>query len=419
MDSARGLVPAKVFDRGRLAWLADWLAVVLAISLPWSTSLTGIFAALWLIAVIPTLDAAAIRREVTSLAGGLPVLLWLLGVVGMLWADVPWNERLAGLSSFHKLLFIPLLLAHFRGSNRGKEVLLGFLASCTVLLAVSFLWWPEWVWWRVRSPGIPVKDYISQSAMFTICIFALLYGAADVWREGRRWLALALIWLALVFLANILSLATSRTALVVIPILLLTFGIVRFRWKGAVGSMAALCVVGAVAWPSAPYLQERVVNLFDEIRQYRSDGQSTSAGERLEFWSKSVGFIAAAPVIGHGTGSIPDQFRRTATGDAGMAALRPDNPHNQTLAVAIQLGLLGTIALWAMWIAHLMLFRRPSGLAAWVGLVIVGQNVIGSLFNSHLYDFTHGWLYVVGVGIAGGLVLANPQAASPESNSPA
>jgi hypothetical protein len=101
-----------------------------------------------------------------------------------------------------------------------------------------------------------------------------------------------------------------------------------------------------------------------------------------------------------------------------MAALRADNPHNQTFAVAIQLGLLGAVALWAMWLAHLMLLCRPSGLAAWVGLVVVGQNVIGSLFNSHLFDFTHGWLYVVGVGIAGGLTLANASRPAPESKPP-
>jgi hypothetical protein len=68
------------------------------------------------------------------------------------------------------------------------------------------------------------------------------------------------------------------------------------------------------------------------------------------------------------------------------------------------LGAVGAIALWAMWLSHLMLFRG-SGLAAWVGLVVVAQNVIGSLFNSHLFDFTHGWAYVVGIGIAGGTVL--------------
>jgi hypothetical protein len=34
--------------------------------LPWSTSATGICIILWLVALLPTLDGAAIRREVTG-----------------------------------------------------------------------------------------------------------------------------------------------------------------------------------------------------------------------------------------------------------------------------------------------------------------------------------------------------------------
>ena len=61
------------FDRVRLARLADWLAVAVAASLPWSTSATGILVALWLLALIPTLNWDDIRRELATPAGGLPV----------------------------------------------------------------------------------------------------------------------------------------------------------------------------------------------------------------------------------------------------------------------------------------------------------------------------------------------------------
>ena len=90
-------------DDGLLTRLADWLVVVIAIVLPWSTSATAICIVAWLLVLLPTLDLASIRREVESAAGGLPVLLWCLGVVGMLWADVSWTERLHGLGSFHRL----------------------------------------------------------------------------------------------------------------------------------------------------------------------------------------------------------------------------------------------------------------------------------------------------------------------------
>ena len=61
------------------ARVADGLAVALAVSLPWSTSATGILAVLWLLVLVPTLDRAALRRVLTTPAGGLPVLLWALG----------------------------------------------------------------------------------------------------------------------------------------------------------------------------------------------------------------------------------------------------------------------------------------------------------------------------------------------------
>ena len=57
-----------------------------------------------------------------------------------------------------------------------------------------------------------------------------------------------------------------------------------------------------------------------------------------------------------------------------------------------------------MWLAHLLLFRG-DGLVAWIGLLVVVQNIFSSLFNSHLFDFHEGWMYVLGVGVAGGMVL--------------
>jgi len=74
------------------------------------------------------------------------------------------------------------------------------------------------------------------------------------------------------------------------------------------------------------------------------------------------------------------------------------------VAVAIKLGLVGAAVLVAMWIAHIMLLRG-TGLTEWTGLVVVMPNVVASRFNSHLFDFTQAWLYVFGVGVAGGMAL--------------
>jgi hypothetical protein len=400
---------SRALVRARLDLVAAWLAVGAVAALPWSTSISQILIVVWLVALIPTLDVAVLRREVQSPAGGLPVLLWLLGLIGMLWADIPWAERFAGLGGFNKLLLIPLVLAQFRRSGRGHLVLYGFLASCVALLIASFVTWFPAFQVAGKAPGIPVRDYIAQSTEFLICAFALLSVAFEACRTRSWILASGAALLAALFVADILMIATGRTGLVVVALLLVIFGFRLLGWKGIIAGCVAAVVLGAVGWTASPFLRERVMQSITETQGFQTSNEPSPTGQRLELWKRSLGFIMAAPVIGHGTGSIPDQFRRSAVGD-GLSGLHANNPHSQVFAVAIQIGFVGVAVLLAMWLAHLMLFTG-SGLVPWIGIVIVVQNVISAQFNSHLFDSFHGWLYVFGFGVVGGMALR--QAASP------
>jgi O-antigen ligase len=160
----------------------------------------------------------------------------------------------------------------------------------------------------------------------------------------------------------------------------------------------------AVAWPTSPPLRARVTELFDVILDHRPQAISSPVEQRIEFWQKSLVIISQAPIFGHGTGSIRRQFDLLAAGHTGMAGLASANPHNQILATAIQLGLVGAVLLLAMWVAHLLFFFAPS-LPAGIALAVVVQNVIGSQFNSSLFDFTQGWMYVLGIGVLGGMIV--------------
>jgi len=400
--SLEGAIVKEAARAPRLGQIADGLVTAVAVSLPWSTSATAILIVLWLIALVPTLDVGSVRREVLSAAGGLPVLLWLLAAIGMLWADVSWSERVAGLSGFHKLLCIPLLLAQFRRSPQARWAIIGFLASSIALLVLSWtLVLTPGLTWRGKELGVPVKNYIMQSAEFAICAFGLIGKAAARWR-ARTWLVPVLLLVAAAFLANIVYVSTARTTLVVLLAMLVLFGVRQFGWRGAVGTAVIGAVLAGVVWVSSPYLRQRVSAAVEEARAYGAHNVNTPVGLRLEYWKNSLAFIAEAPVIGHGTGTIPMLFRRDATPDT-TPALITTNPHSQILATATELGLVGAIALLAMWIAHLALFRAGTPVA-WIGLLIVTYNIVSSLFNSHLFDFGQGWLYVLGVGVTGGAV---------------
>jgi O-antigen ligase len=394
--------------RDPAAWTltVDVLAVLVAVVLPWSTSGVAIFMVLWFLALIPTLDPRALLRTITRFAGALPLAFFALAVVGMLWADSPWPARLHGVNPVAKLLAVPFLLYHFERSQRATWVFAAFLISCALLMALSWivLFAPEFKVAATASPGVPVKNYIDQSQEFVLCLFALAPLVLSLFDKRRFALAAACTGLMLGFFANMMFVVSARTALVYIPVLLGLFGMRYLNRRAMVLLFAGAVVTAALVWTTSPYLRDRVEAVELEYQNYHEKNAASSTGLRLEYWRKSLRFFANAPIFGNGTGSTKQLFERDATGESGASADVIGNPHNQTLNVAVQWGLLGCVVLYAMWFCHLLLFRGTS-LSSWIGLLVVVQNVVSSLLNSHLFDFHEGWMYVLGVGVAGGVAL--------------
>lgn len=394
--------------RNTAAWTkaADVAVVLMAASLPWSTSLVAIFAVIWILLLIPTVELRDFAETLKRPACALPFLFFALAVIGTLWAaDIPWAARLQGINPVAKLLAIPVLIYHFERSGRGLWVFVAFLASCSLVMVVSWLTFadPRFVFDQTKIPGVPVKNYISQSQEFALCAFGAAGAALMVLRERRMALAAFLIFLAILFIANMVFVVSSRTVLVCIPVLLAVFAVRHFGKGGALALLAVAALLTAFVWNASSHLRDRINNVSLEYKAYKEQNQASSTGMRLEFWRKSIKFVEGAPLIGNGTGATKTLFERDAIGRTGVSSEIIGNPHNQTLNAAVQWGVLGCIVLYAMWLSHFALFRG-AGLAAWIGLIAVVQNVVSSLFNSHIFDFVEGWIYVLAVGIAGGMV---------------
>jgi O-antigen ligase len=403
--------PALPIWRDPAAWAktADIVAVLIALALPWSTSLVGIFAMIWLIVVAPTLDFKHFLESLRRPICALPIALFALAVVGTLWSDANWGARLYAIGPTAKLLMLPLLFYHFERSTRGMWVFIAFLVSCTLLMAVSwivafdpgFTLKPQ----ADATRGIFVKNYIDQSQEFVLCAVALAYPIVMLLREKRIGLAALLTAIALGFVVNMALVVVSRTALVTMPIMLAVFAALHLKWRSNVAILCAAVLLAGLAWVISPQLRWTATTFVRDYQIYKERNQPTSIGMRLEFWQKSLRFFAEAPILGHGTGSTRGLFEQAATGPKVLAGGQViGNPHNQTLNVAVQWGIVGVIILYAMWWFHLLLFRG-DGVVPWIGLLVVVQNVFTSLFNSHLFDFHEGWMYVLGVGVAGGMTL--------------
>jgi hypothetical protein len=217
--------------------------------------------------------------------------------------------------------------------------------------------------------------------------------------------AFLFIAIAALFLANFLLVPVfSRIILAIAPVLAVLLGWRLSRWRGVLGAFVLAAALSVAFWFSSPSLRAHVYHSLDEFREYSTGNTATSIGRHVAFLKESLSIISSAPLIGHGTGSIAEEFRQVTSGKVGAAAVPTVNPHNQTFAVAIQIGLIGAIVLWSMWIFHIRLFVG-QGFVAWLGTVVVVENIISSTVHSHLFYFANGWLYVFGVGVLGGMVL--------------
>lgn len=383
------------------------LTTLIALSLPWSTSLVGIFAIAWLLAMVPTIDPRRFTAILKSPACIAPAGFFLLAAAGTFWSDAPLHTKLQALGSTTKFLILPLLIYHFERSAGGRQVFVAFLASCTMLLAMSWLVipFPQLTLKPVVEYGIPVKNYIDQSQEFALCAAGLLWPLLNLIRQNRYWAALATGALALSFFVNLAYVVSSRTALVSLPIMVLAFAFTQLNRRELIAAVVSTCSLAAVALLTSPSLYQRLANLTREYSLYEANNESTSVGLRLEFWRKSVVFFSSSPILGHGTGSIAGLFDAAARGQTGASAAVISNPHNQILNVAIQWGGVGVLTLLGMWFVHFSMFRG-AGFVSHIGLLVVVQNFTSSLFNSHLFDFHEGWMYVLGVGAAGGTLLA-------------
>ena len=114
---------------------------------------------------------------------------------------------------------------------------------------------------------MPVKDYIVQSAhLRDLRVRADSARRPSCGARAARVALLLALLLAAAFIANIVYVATARTTLVVMAVLLVLFGLRQFGWRGAIGACLLGGVLAGAVWVSSPYLRERVSLAVQQVR---------------------------------------------------------------------------------------------------------------------------------------------------------
>ncbi len=172
-------------------------------------------------------------------------------------------------------------------------------------------------------------------------------------------------------------------------------GLWRGRARGV--ALAGVLVLLLAALQFSPIINQRIEQGVHEMTQ--TDGaQLTSMGIRVVMWETTTAIVREAPLIGHGLGSFPEQYRRIVSERyKGWKATLTEDPHNQYLLILAETGLLGLAAF--SWFLFSALRQPASGPFRLVGIALLLAWCLTSLFSSHFHTFNEGHLIAILLGV--------------------
>ena len=321
------------------------------------------------------------RPPLDGLLPGLALLLWL--ALTALWSPAPWRSAGSHLWQYGQLLLVPLIAAACPPQQALRALRHFVLASTVVallfalgrlaVLPESTLAWHT----TLQAEG---NQRIATSILLSLgACLALWLGLGE--RGAARW-----TWCtAAVACALAVALQDRRTGMLLLPTVLLVWGLVRQPggWR-RIGIAAAIAFAGLAAWQVSDGVRARFAEGAMELRQYSGDDTvATSWGQRLRMWELTGAMVAERPWTGHGVASWRGLWQQRVT--PGTALAEHSTPHNEYLLLAQQGGVIA-LGLW-LWLLLSALRRAAAAeapgvpaLMAWTALAWVG------LFNAVLRD---------------------------------
>jgi O-antigen ligase len=361
--------------------------------IPLSTAFTALFSGLtvffWILSGRFLNFPKILRNYPAALVS---LLLFFLFIIGLLYSPAELSDSLSNLKKYRELLFLPIVISLLDGRPGPRvNAINSFIAGCIVLMLVSF----------AMKLGIISSDrygnslvyHITHSFFMAVLAFWSAHRTADSKQYRYLWLVITML-----ALANIGYVAPGRIGMLVLVVLGLLFCIQRFSFRMQIAAILALTALCTALYFSSDNISSRINKAIAEVRAYEHEHgcSRTSMGMRLDWYIDCVSLIRKKPVLGYGTGGFTVAHDKLIK---GTGVKRTDNPHNEYLFIAVQLGAIGLflfLLLFSLSLLRSSKMTRPDG---WLLQGVIVSMATGCLLNSFLYDSQQGHFFAFLAGI--------------------
>lgn len=230
--------------------------------------------------------------------------------------------------------------------------------------------------------------------------YLLLFGALSLfsldWFGKDTWVLRTFKWMGFAFGMVAAMQSGTRGALLAIPVLIgiyLLFRGIRVTFRVLVlSAVFGIAAIGLIYF-SSQTMQQRLEELSNDIVTYQKGNRDTSTGLRWQLNMAAIEIFLRNPIAGVGpevVGGAPDGFAREMQKLLEEGKLTPIaaeegmccHPHNEILAKSADLGVIGLVALLALYFVPMHMFwkamrsdLRERKIPGLLGLSFIGAHI--------------------------------------------
>lgn len=299
-----------------------------------------------------------------------------------------WNKYL---KLAYPLFFIPLFLQ----KKWRNFAIVAFILSVMTSEVFAYLHY-----FKIIIMGLgPGKHWLFVQDLdggYVVSFAAFLLAHLGFEQKKYRWLA----WFCcLICSFDILFLNQERAGYLVFLALTGLFLWQRLSWRGLLAALIAVPLMVGSLLVVSPKFNDRLHQVVTNVTEYRHGNVTTSIGLRISFAKYSFQVIKENWLIGAGTGSFEEIYRKM-NGPKLDDNTWPAHPHNEFILILFQLGIIGLgMFLYWLYLIVKISFALPreekwllQGLL--VGFILLGfcnaallVNPAGALFITFLSVF--------------------------------
>lgn len=375
------------------------------LSLPLTNAFVTLSLLSWCLSGCKTSQSWIETLKNPAVLGALLLFGWML--LSMLWAQIDYKASLGGVWKYRKLMWVPLMVVLFAEEKWRLRAIQAWLAAAVVLMLFSLeqtLPAPWGMGHMSVKPASPLSVY-SYITLGFILLPAVSLGLAWLTQSKAKLWKGAGALLALLTICYVVFGQEGRTTYVTLVALVLIFNITQLKGGRKWLAMGVL-VLGAA---SVFMLSTKVQTGFNKVliesqaaqHATTTEENFTHSGLRIAFWRGSLEIFKQHPILGAGVGTWAVEYRKyiDRTPATPAISVTGGNPHQEYLLMAAQLGIVG-LALFLFWIGQCVLASRQlKGSDQLAVQTLLAAFVVGSSFNSYLFDSATGHFFCLGLGI--------------------